>query len=575
MADSLPPSQKDRVLVYAVHPDDETLGAGGLIQKALRAGSDVRVVIVTDGDNNPWPQRYVERRWRLSADHKERWGERRREEALTALAILGVELDQVFFLGLPDQGLTSLLKLGGDKIVQRIADEISEWKPSCIVAPALQDQHPDHNAFGLMVELALARLDAEQVRPSVLHYLIHGQTMYAPACSIELSDNELERKRQATLCHSTQMAISRRRFMRYATRRENYLNSPALAPYQLEHPIRVVFIAPPLLTLHVHASPWLRRMGKPSISIVTDHTAFRIDLDARGLADIHDSATDAVVGQAYLVTDEDLLELSMPMSLFENVDRLFFKLERRWAFFDPAGWRGATITTNKAHASVIGLMPCYDVEDFCEKVILNTIQHVDHLIVVDDGSSDNTTQITRRLAVQLSGQISLIYFDRNQGKGVGLIAGFLHALNHFDFDMLVTLDADGQHLPARIPQLVGKIREGAEMVIGERQLAEMPGRSRVGNTLATHAIRWLHPHAPADTQSGMRAFNRELVEEIARRISGSRYETEFQILLLALSRGRRIASVPIPTIYIDNNRSSKFRPVLDTLRIARSMINWH
>ena len=155
------------------------------------------------------------------------------------------------------------------------------------------------------------------------------------------------------------------------------------------------------------------------------------------------------------------------------------------------------------------------------------------------------------------------------------MAGFLHALNHFDFDMLVTLDADGQHLPARIPQLVEKIREGAEMVIGERQLAEMPGRSRLGNTLATNAIHLLHPHAPADTQSGMRAFNRELVEEIARRISGSRYETEFQILLLALAKGRRIASVPIPTIYIDNNRSSKFRPVLDTLRIARSMINWH
>ena len=112
------------------------------------------------------------------------------------------------------------------------------------------------------------------------------------------------------------------------------------------------------------------------------------------------------------------------------------------------------------------------------------------------------------------------------------------------------------------------------MVIGERQVAEMPGRSRIGNTLATNAIRWLHPHAPSDTQSGMRAFSRALVEEIACRITGSRYETEFQILLLALGKGKRIATVEIPTIYIDNNRSSKFRPVLDTLRIARAMIHW-
>jgi glycosyltransferase involved in cell wall biosynthesis len=264
----------------------------------------------------------------------------------------------------------------------------------------------------------------------------------------------------------------------------------------------------------------------------------------------------------------------MPLSLFENAERLYFKLERRWAFFDPAGWRGVRISTEKTAASVIGLMPCYDVEDFCEQVILKSIHHVDHLIVIDDGSSDNTTQITRRLAVQLPEKISLIRFERNQGKGVGLMAGFFHALNHFDFDALVTLDADGQHPPMRIPQLVEKIREGAELVIGERNLDEMPGRSRIGNTLATHAIRWLHPHAPMDTQSGMRAFSRELIDEVARKISGSRYETEFQILLLALSQGKRIATVSIPTIYIDNNRSSKFRPVIDTLRIARTMIHW-
>jgi glycosyltransferase involved in cell wall biosynthesis len=214
------------------------------------------------------------------------------------------------------------------------------------------------------------------------------------------------------------------------------------------------------------------------------------------------------------------------------------------------------------------------VQDFCEQVILKTVRQVDHLIIVDDGSTDGTTQITRRLAMQLPGQISLIRFERNQGKGVGLMAGFIHALNHFDFVTLITIDADGQHPPGRIPALIEKIREGAEMVIGERQVAEMPGRSRIGNTLATHAIRWLHPHAPSDTQSGMRAFSRAFVEEIARRITGSRYETEFQILLLALGKGKRIATVDIPTIYIDNNRSSKFRPVLDTLRIARAMIHW-
>jgi hypothetical protein len=427
----------------------------------------------------------------------------------------------------------------------------------------------------LMLQLALDRLSPEQTRPQILYYLIHGKPLYAPTCSIELSDIELERKREATLCHATQMALCRSRFMRYAARRENYLGTPLLDAYQLQHPVRLVSATPPLLTLHVHLSAWVRRIGKPMLTIMTGPAAYRIDLGTRGTAEITDSSTDTVIGQAYIVEIDETLELSMPISVFEGIEHFYFKVERRWAFFDPAGWRGAHREARKVQANVIGLMPCYDVEDFCEQVILNTIKHVDHLIVIDDGSIDNTAQITRRLAVQLPGQISLIRFDRNQGKGVGLMAGFIHALNHFDFETLITLDADGQHPPARIPELVESIRQGAEMVIGERHLSEMPGRSRAGNTLATHAIRWLYPHAPSDTQSGMRAFSHALVEEIARRISGSRYETEFQILLLALSKGKRIATVSIPTIYIDNNRSSKFRPVIDTLRIARAMIHWH
>jgi hypothetical protein len=72
----------------------------------------------------------------------------------------------------------------------------------------------------------------------------------------------------------------------------------------------------------------------------------------------------------------------------------------------------------------------------------------------------------------------------------------------------------------------------------------------------------------------MRAFTQEFIEEIVRVVPGSRYETEFQILLLALSKKRRISTVSIPTIYIDNNRSSKFRPVTDSLRIMRTLIHW-
>jgi LmbE family N-acetylglucosaminyl deacetylase len=106
----------DRVLAVAVHPDDETLAAGGLIQRARDTAAAVRIVFITSGDDNPWPQRFLEKRWRIGSDDRARWAARRQREALAALRRLGVDSDNAVFLGLPDQGLTGCL-LGGDPTV--------------------------------------------------------------------------------------------------------------------------------------------------------------------------------------------------------------------------------------------------------------------------------------------------------------------------------------------------------------------------------------------------------------------------------------------------------------------------
>ena len=91
-----------RIAILAPHPDDESLGTGGLIQRALAAGAEVRVIFVTDGDNNPWPQRFVERRWFIEAPERARWGARRRAEGQHALQLLGAGQVQAESLGLPD-----------------------------------------------------------------------------------------------------------------------------------------------------------------------------------------------------------------------------------------------------------------------------------------------------------------------------------------------------------------------------------------------------------------------------------------------------------------------------------------
>ncbi|MEO7936976.1 MAG: PIG-L family deacetylase, partial [Dokdonella sp.] len=145
-----------RLLIVVPHPDDETLATGGLIQAALAVGASLRVVIVTDGDNNPWPQRWVEKRWHIDAQARTRWGTRRRHEAAAALARLGVAEDDVRHYGWPDQGLTGLLMCDAQREDELLV-EIVDFAPTLVAAPSLADRHPDHSALRVMLELALAR----------------------------------------------------------------------------------------------------------------------------------------------------------------------------------------------------------------------------------------------------------------------------------------------------------------------------------------------------------------------------------------------------------------------------------
>jgi LmbE family N-acetylglucosaminyl deacetylase len=573
--------KEDRLLILAVHPDDETLATGGLIQQALAAGAEVRVVFVTDGDNNPWPQRYIERRWRIDHTDRARWGQIRRQEALAALAILGVHPQNAGFLGFLDQGLTALLTTDAKPIINRLITEITDWQPSVLVGSALQDHHPDHNALAVLVDLALEQLPNQGKRPLLLTYLVHGQeASSAIPYAINLTEQQVDHKRRAILCHATQTALSRRRFLRYAQAQEIYFSPGLAGRYQAMHPIYEVSPEAHMLNIGVRLPGLQHRLGESTLYLIAEHALRHTQLKMKlngdtGYAEIRECDGN-IVGQANMRVKGSLVEVGIPLELVAGARSVYLKLERRWGLFDAAGWRQAMINPRATRPAVgtVGIIPCYDVEDYCEPVILQAINYVDHLILIDDGSTDGTADILARLALLLPERISVITFPRNKGKGVGLIAGFCEALNRFDFQALVTLDADGQHPPAEIPHLIQTLESGAEMAIGERRVEDMPGRSRLGNTLATGAIQWLYPLAPTDTQSGLRAFTQAFVQDVVRMVAGSRYETEFQILLLALSQQRHIATVSIPTIYIDNNRSSKFRPIADSLRIMHALIRW-
>jgi LmbE family N-acetylglucosaminyl deacetylase len=155
-----------RLLLIAPHPDDEALGCGVALRRAVCAGAAIRVVYATDGENNPWPQRLINRKWFLDARDRKRWGRLRRIEALKALRVLGVSASNARFLGLPDQGLTNLLASDARSTIDAFGKIIRDWCPTHLFVPSIADAHPDHSALGIILRLALANVSRTNHRAS-------------------------------------------------------------------------------------------------------------------------------------------------------------------------------------------------------------------------------------------------------------------------------------------------------------------------------------------------------------------------------------------------------------------------
>ncbi|MEO7432153.1 MAG: PIG-L family deacetylase [Dokdonella sp.] len=207
----------DRLMVFAPHPDDETLAAGELIQSARAAGATVRVVFATDGDNNPWPQRWLERRWTVGPADRQRWGARRRREAAQAMAELGIDSPEALqFLGLPDQGLTEAL-MRDDAALEELVRSLSSFTPTHLAMPTLADRHPDHSALRVMLELALLRNESSCIR---LGYVVHR--VDASASTVLRASAFQQRKQAAMAAYVSQMALSAGRLRALASRAEHF-----------------------------------------------------------------------------------------------------------------------------------------------------------------------------------------------------------------------------------------------------------------------------------------------------------------------------------------------------------------
>lgn len=334
----------DRLLILAPHPDDESIATGGLIQVALASGVATRVVVLTDGDNNPWPQRWIEKRWRIGAAERARWGTRRRGEAREAMRILGMADDQMRFLGLPDMGLTDLLMCGQSQPIELLRDAFVDFAPTVVVLPALVDRHPDHSATNILARMALA--GSSLAEPALYGFAVHGQATAADDVEVSLSPGQVEVKRRAILAHASQMRLSSRRFLRYAQAGEYYRHQPPNTEPDPRHPLQARFDRTAGLRVRVDRQRWGKPLRNDGLFVaggnVTGPRLFVPLTGQAGQVQVRDTRSDRTPVNAVVQQSEQRLEILIPATLLGSGDDVYVKLARPepglWVL-DRFGWQ--------------------------------------------------------------------------------------------------------------------------------------------------------------------------------------------------------------------------------------------
>jgi glycosyltransferase involved in cell wall biosynthesis len=213
--------------------------------------------------------------------------------------------------------------------------------------------------------------------------------------------------------------------------------------------------------------------------------------------------------------------------------------------------------------TVAGIIPAYLEEKHIGDVARRTLQQLDHVLVIDDGSTDATAKNARE------GGAEVIVHEQNRGKGESIKTGLRHWLEH-GFAYVVILDGDGQHLPEEIVlflEMAAATR--AELLIGTRMnnVRDMPHLRRAVNRYMSRQISWLCRQQIPDSQCGFRMVHRNVIPDI---LGGAdRFDYETEMLIIASRKGCQIESVPISTVYSDE--VSSIHPVRDTLRFFKLM----
>lgn len=205
----------------------------------------------------------------------------------------------------------------------------------------------------------------------------------------------------------------------------------------------------------------------------------------------------------------------------------------------------------------VALIPAYNESRTIEAVVVGVAPSVDHVIVVDDGSSDGTGRLAHGAGAEV------IRREPNGGKGLAIRAGLERVLQG-PFTHVLLLDGDMQHRPDEAPRLIERARSGADLVIGERQFKResMPRNRYWANRIGSRALSAFVGVPVSDTQCGFRVCRLEPLRGMCLRSRG--YDIETEMLIKLRRRGAIVVGVPISAVYAD--APSKLRPVRDTTK---------
>jgi len=213
---------------------------------------------------------------------------------------------------------------------------------------------------------------------------------------------------------------------------------------------------------------------------------------------------------------------------------------------------------------VCAVIPAYNAARTLAPVIDGVKKYVETVIVVDDGSSDETMRVAKEHGAET------LRHEVNKGKGEALKLGFERA-KELGFDAVVTVDADGQHDPGEIPRLIEAYRENdvGAIVLGSRlqQMAEMRRIRQFSNRFGTALISRLAGRKIQDSQTGFRVIPIDAWDKV--QVRGSRFDAEAEFLVRVCRLGYPIREVSVTSGAPDGTPTSHYKNVRDTLSIAR------